>query len=309
MELTNEQAAVVASKADLISVNAFAGAGKTSTLRAFANERPESKTLFIAFNRQVAQDAQKKMPSHVTAKTSHALAFSEIAQTWPKQKLSSAFNAWAVRKSGLTDRTNEAQALVEAINRFCQSSLSFDAYVSSLPDHHTEHAGLPKAKFSDLLRQLWQRMIDPSDVMPATHDTYFKLWQLSRPKLEYDLILLDEAQDTNPALLDVFLNQQHAQRVLVGDEHQNIYGFRGAINAMQKARTIDRFYLTCSFRFGKAIADAASLVLKIFKDEPRLVVGAAKHQSHIALRPRPNLERWCAKNKQTSIARRACNAT
>jgi superfamily I DNA/RNA helicase len=46
--------------------------------------------------------------------------------------------------------------------------------------------------------------------------------------------MLDEAQDANPAILDI-LSHQNVQRIYVGDENQQIYGF-GTINAMNTMR-------------------------------------------------------------------------
>lgn len=43
-------------------------------------------------------------------------------------------------------------------------------------------------------------------------DGVLKLWQLSRPKLnKYSIIMVDEAQDMNAAMLDVFLRQPYAK--------------------------------------------------------------------------------------------------
>jgi superfamily I DNA/RNA helicase len=119
-------------------------------------------------------------------------------------------------------------------------------------------------------------MSDGHDSFPATHDTYFKLWQMSQPRLPYDVILLDEAQDTNPALFDVFVRQEHAVRVAVGDRHQNIYGFRGAMNAMEafKGDGVSRYALTHSFRFGPKIADVANIILHEFKNESLRLIGS-----------------------------------
>nr|WP_249816408.1 UvrD-helicase domain-containing protein [Bradyrhizobium sp. 180] len=55
-----------------------------------------------------------------------------------------------------------------------------------------------------------------------------KLWALSNPAIAADFILLDEAQDTNPVVLDV-LRKQPAQMVYVGDKYQQIYEWRGAV--------------------------------------------------------------------------------
>ena len=65
--------------------------------------------------------------------------------------------------------------------------------------------------------------------IPATHDVYLKLYQLSKPSIQgYDYIMLDEAQDANPSILDI-LSHQQIQRIYVGDKNQQIYEFRGTI--------------------------------------------------------------------------------
>lgn len=119
---------------------------------------------------------------------------------------------------------------------------------------------------------LWKAMIDPNMIeIRATHDTYLKLFQLSKPSLKYDFIMLDEAQDSNPALLDIFKNQKN-HKVLVGDQYQSIYGFRNAVDAMNKIDTEKTLDLTKSFRFGKQVADFANTVLAL-RGETKQIIG------------------------------------
>ena len=49
---------------------------------------------------------------------------------------------------------------------------------------------------------------------------------------QYNVLLLDEAQHMNPAMLDVCLKQVKPN-LLVGDSQQQIYSFRGAVDAMR----------------------------------------------------------------------------
>ena len=59
------------------------------------------------------------------------------------------------------------------------------------------------------------------------------MWALTEPKIDADFLFLDEAQDTNPVLEEVFAAQRgHAQLVMVGDSAQAIYGWRGARDVM-----------------------------------------------------------------------------
>lgn len=116
-----------------------------------------------------------------------------------------------------------------------------------------------------LCKEIWGLQISPdSETVPATHDTYLKLYQLRKPLIDcFDYIMLDEAQDANPCILDILKNQT-CQVIYVGDEHQQIYAYRGTVNAMQHidAQTL---YLTQSFRFGQEIADEANEVLRQLK--------------------------------------------
>jgi superfamily I DNA/RNA helicase len=107
---------------------------------------------------------------------------------------------------------------------------------------------------------VWTRMRTENDSMPLGHDGYLKLWAMSDPVIAADFILLDEAQDTNPVVIDV-LQKQPAQMIYVGDKYQQIYEWRGAVNAMEKIETDEATYLTMSFRFGPTIAEAASKLL------------------------------------------------
>ncbi|OPX18912.1 MAG: hypothetical protein BZ151_12045 [Desulfobacca sp. 4484_104] len=81
------------------------------------------------------------------------------------------------------------------------------------------------------------------------HNFYLKDFQLNFKTCglagAYDAILLDEGQDVNPVILSIF-NQFRARKIMVGDRHQKIYGFRGAINAIENFaadQTLFRDYL------------------------------------------------------------------
>jgi F-box protein, helicase, 18 len=92
------------------------------------------------------------------------------------------------------------------------------------------------------------------------HDFYLKKFQLSNPKLPYDYILFDEGQDASAPMLDIFLKQS-AIKVIVGDTHQQIYGWRHAVNSLEKA-DFQTYQLSTSFRFSQDIANLATEILQ-----------------------------------------------
>ncbi|GLP67164.1 hypothetical protein TUSST3_37860 [Streptomyces sp. TUS-ST3] len=70
--------------------------------------------------------------------------------------------------------------------------------------------------------------------------------------------LLDEAQDANPVVEQIFLTLgEHAQLVMVGDSAQAIYHWRGAKDVMTGFDGT-QLALSQSFRFGPDLAQEAN---------------------------------------------------
>ena len=126
------------------------------------------------------------------------------------------------------------------------------------------HFGINIEKLQKIILQhaktLWKERCDPKSPVLADHDTYMKLWQLSNPHLNYDILYVDEAQDSNPVLLDVVKKQSHCKVVYVGDTYQSIYEFRNAKNAMELISAPTKV-LSKSFRYGSKIANVAKYII------------------------------------------------
>ncbi|MFM2096557.1 MAG: hypothetical protein RIS70_3681 [Planctomycetota bacterium] len=294
IRLTDEQcqAIDIFKSEQSLKLNAFAGAGKTSTLRAMAMSS-RRRGVYVAFNRAIADYAAKSFPSFVSCRTIHSLAYRAVASRFPAaEKLTQAMNRYRVDqilslremsfgKVAVT-RLEIASLVLACLQRF---SASADRTISP---SHVPHWGVLGSLAPKQLRQvskyvverakeLWKKMISPNDDTPLGHDGYLKLWALSDPVLESDFIMLDEAQDANAVMLGV-LGRQQCQMVYVGDRHQQIYEWRGAVNAMESVETEREAYLTHSFRFGQEIANCANGVLREL-GETRLVLGAGPGQA------------------------------
>ncbi|MEV7203116.1 UvrD-helicase domain-containing protein [Streptomyces griseoluteus] len=100
------------------------------------------------------------------------------------------------------------------------------------------------------------------------------MWALTRPRLRADYILLDEAQDTNPVLEEIFLAQD-ARRVCVGNPSQQIYEWRQAKDIRSGFPGM-QMELTQSFRFGPAIAEVANHWLRAATSAMQLTGHAAE---------------------------------
>jgi len=276
MELTNEQHEIIRSTGN-IKINAVAGSGKTTTIIEYAKARPpSSKILYLAFNKSVKLEAVKKFADkglcHVKAETAHSLAYKHVVfqshykvrqQAYKTQEIVELLN---LRGNG---EKHAEYIVANHINKFMLYFCNSDKekvqdlnYLDTITD--------PKAKsfvssFYDYIvlqsRLLLSRM-DKGEI-DIIHDFYLKKFQLSNPKLPYDYILFDEGQDASQAMLDVFFKQQ-AVKVIVGDTHQQIYGWRFAVNSLEKA-DYKTHCLSTSFRFNQSIADLAMEVLKFKK--------------------------------------------
>jgi superfamily I DNA/RNA helicase len=284
MNLTKEQQAVIECDHRSVLISAFAGTGKTTTLRAFAEARPRKRALLIVFNRDAAQSIRQIMPGHVDVQTSHAIAYKAIARDWRREKLIRSPSAYYIRDVGIARDFEQARYIKDAINAFCFSNaLDIEQWARGYYAQKSRDLSLriDERSFVDGLLKLWGILVDPRSEV-GLHDAYFKLWQMSRPKLNYDVIMVDEAQDTNDALLDVINFQQHAQRIVVGDSHQAIYGFRGAKDIMSLING-HHLYLTESFRFSSPIAELATDLLTVFKGERKSLKGVAGWQSNVLM--------------------------
>lgn len=269
-----------------LKINAFAGTGKTSTLVMLARET-QRRGQYIAFNRDIVADARQKFPNTVNCSTTHGLAFKAMAPRYGRStdKLTGKINAnqlaellklekWRVDKDHILPPRSQGYLILDTIRRFAQSG-DREPTALHVPRHGSLRAAPPTtlAAVDDFAvkgaKHVWERMQDPSDPIPLGHDGYLKLWALSEPVIAADFILLDEAQDTNPVVLDL-LQKQPAQMIYVGDRHQQIYEWRGAVNAMEEIATDHSCFLTTSFRFGSAIAEGASKVLSLLGEEQSL---------------------------------------
>ncbi|ARR33754.1 TPA: UvrD-helicase domain-containing protein [Escherichia coli] len=259
---TDEQSAIIHWQGEKLVVNAFAGTGKTSTLVQFAAACPESRMLYLAYNRAIRDEAERRFPFNVECKTSHQLAYSRFGKHF-RHRLVPGLSVTDVARKLNTRYWTLARVAMTALNQFiCSADVAPGMQHMPPPD---EMKGMSPQDALRAVQILWHEMSNPDGNFPVTHDTYLKLYQLSSPDLSrrWDTILFDEAQDANPVTSALVLGQR-CRVVLVGDRYQQIYRFRGASDALSHPALngADRLWLTQSFRFGPAVAGVASQLLK-----------------------------------------------
>jgi len=279
MKPTAEQLAVCGAQGKRIKVIAFAGAAKTSSQELYARSHPKERILYIAFSKAIQLEGEGRFPANTVCRTTHSLAFSVALKLFGREGVS--------RKVGETWPSVVAREFGASVVMAHVALRTLQAwFATSAPEVGEEHVPADMREripdwihAVDLARECWKAMLDPQNVrIKMPHDGYLHVWATSGTKLDrYDTILLDEAQDTSPVVLEMLLRQR-VKLIAVGDPHQSIFGFRGAIDAMRRFEADQTLYLTQSFRFGSGLADLANMVLGRLKGERKAIRGVGEPQ-------------------------------
>ncbi|MEG8237909.1 MULTISPECIES: UvrD-helicase domain-containing protein [Acinetobacter] len=301
-----EKSIELAISGQTFKMTAYAGAGKTSTLNFIGSNLAHRKGLYLAFNRPIAEEAAKKFSSNIDCKTFHSMAFRQTPKFITKKlnftrllprTMAVMFDLRDYKipleidnqRSETCDPSDQGLILTKALDFFCRSTsneITHDMLMRAMPKWadkqycHELATGLV-----DKANSLWKMSIDDSSKIRITHDIYLKYWALKDPEINAKFILFDEAQDADPIMLDI-LRKQAAQVIYVGDKHQQIYAFRGAVNAMQSLE-IPETLLTKSFRFGAPIANVANHILFKLLGERVPLIGNERVKSYISEIPAP----------------------
>lgn len=275
-----------------IAVNALAGTGKTTTLKMLAEAAPRQRMQYLAFNRSIADDARQKMPRNVEVSTMHSLAYRAMQPD--RSRLETRLNGgYVAQKFGITSFTAQVDfghllltpaqlgaAVLATVARFCNSA-DLDLKKTHIPSWRATFDACPSAlDFDQGLKEvvfrgaekLWNAMRDHKSDCPITHDTYLKLWALALGQIKSEVLFFDEAQDASGVFLQILGNQQGRRIVYVGDQNQQIYAWRGAVDALDRIQSDQRLYLTRSYRFDQDIADRANRML-LCLGERHLLIG------------------------------------
>ena len=283
---TLEQEAAVAAfrSGDDLVLQAGAGTGKTTTLT-MLGKATRWQGRYLAFNKAIATEAERKFGGNVRCSTAHKLAFKAVGHRFI-ERLNRPRMATA-KLAQLLGITLEVTIGARKLRPVTLCSIARETvlhYCYSADDDLTRrHVRWQKGistehehdQLIDLVLPIAERMwvdLQTPDrgKVPFKHDHYLKIWALSRPRIYGEFLLLDEAQDTNPVVEQVFLAQgKHAQLVMVGDSAQAIYGWRGARDVMTGFDG-QQLALSHSFRFGPAIAGEANRWLTIANAPIRL---------------------------------------
>jgi DNA helicase-2/ATP-dependent DNA helicase PcrA len=237
-----------------LAVLATAGSGKTTTLLGLLDFVPRSKSsIFLSFSNAIVTELKTKVPTHIPARTLHSLGF-EFMRNYLR---------------GTRIQVNEQKYFANAIQLYKEAAgsagkaLTKDDYMNSRRiESICAYARMTLTPFTeeDLKVMCNHYAIDYNDDVIAysirllkkalvgrgksmwidfVDMIYFPVVTVGAISIQYDLLFLDEAQDTNNcqrAFIEKLLKPT-SRLISVGDDYQSIYGFQGSnIESFQKLR-------------------------------------------------------------------------
>lgn len=277
MEYTQEQQEifdVILDSEDNLSVIAYAGSGKTTTMieavRLYVRKYPKSHVVLIYFNKAARQDAESRIAAlglagNVSVWTNHTIPFVKIGQRYAENhRLLGIDDSYAKRWRsediasylGLADfdtQVGEKRFTVKAeqIAQFAQSTVS--KFTTSadwkLTEWHVPQIWaleeiMPELRpvIASAANALWKDKRSPATgKLSITHDDYLKMFAMSQEWYPHkDMLISDEYQDTNPAQFSILRRHSSVRQVGVGDPYQKLYGFRNATDYLRKFDEIKR---------------------------------------------------------------------
>lgn len=272
---TDEQKKIIESSGSNITlVKAYAGTGKSFTLKEYCLKRANSKIIYFVYNKNMETEAKssfRNMP-WVEVVTFHGVGYKKIGYRY-KDRLSLGEITAVDLIDYVFDIVTEenqilyASGLLKLLQEFCVSMDTMKEFIIKKRKENIQWSTnnlISLSKIINLLPILWEDVTSHSS-LPMSHDIYLKMFQLSNMRLEFDYILVDEAQDLNPVMIDIILREEKGKKVFVGDSYQSIYQWRGALDSLQYIENnfaCDVFYLSKSFRCSPEIAELGNRVIK-----------------------------------------------
>lgn len=273
-------------------VHALAGTGKTfSTVQGCARlDTSKVSVIYLAFNNNIRDEMLTKAPKGVLVRGLNQFGHSIVKDAFKNSKFDD--NKYYKLYNQMFPASTPEEIKVQTMGAFkakeivslCQSYHIDGTDEAKLYEIVNKHeVRMPQALTAKILKSIPDLLEAGKKPMKVTDKKGTKevmlftfgdqLWLpvvLDLPTPQYDYICIDEAQDLNVIQHHLVMRAMHKQTrlLVVGDENQAIYAFRGAdadsmktmANLLvEKGGTVSHFPLTKTFRCGKNIVEVAKL--------------------------------------------------
>lgn len=238
----------VAETDDSLGIQAVAGSGKTTTIVEAMKYIPQKKNaIFVCFNKDIQMELSSRIPMSVQSKTLHALCRQVInanvhCKLW-KTKTNIILEKYlqSIGNPGGKDYFFEIKYMVRRIISLMKASSTTMAWEEHIYKSACMQVGVVDEDYlGDTVYDIWLLMHNESNEYYNTmdFDDMLRIPIIRGMKFpKYDIIFVDEAQDLNPIQHEILARMlsDTGRIVAVGDSHQAIYAFRGALSdSMEK---------------------------------------------------------------------------
>lgn len=296
-------------------VVARAGCGKTSTSVDFVNfllnenykpqyqptpqqqeiydqASPASNIVYCAFNKSIATETQEKMPEGVQAKTLHSVGMGFVREHFGRIKVSMDQNNFRMKELlGYKNADRMKKDDFSLTTKVCKvvgllKNFMLDGTKENIA-HLVNHFGVDVNGSLESIQKFAPQLLDmaveeTNGVKYIDFDDMIYLpAKMGIIKQSYDLMIVDEAQDLNPAQHEMVCKA--AKRIImIGDDKQAIYGFRGSDsnsinNCISKLEEsggeVEQFPLNVTWRCPKSHVKAVQHIVPDLQAAPGAIEG------------------------------------
>jgi DNA helicase-2/ATP-dependent DNA helicase PcrA len=290
-----------------VLIKAYAGCGKTSTVVEAVKMLPKEKSiLFLAFNKHIKEELDKRLPEHVRCYTTYGLGTAAIKRKYGDKIKFDEFKADKIilKKSKSWDLHDEFKSQekidyylnsIKKLCNLCRLTLTLKAdYILYIADRY-EITNLRKPQ--DI-----KRVLKVLDEMSTNRETFDFTDMVFLPAIDngiwmfpQDYVFVDEIQDVNRCQIKMIEKCLKKDRktgkilgrlITVGDFFQGIYGFNAAdeksFEWFEKFPNTKTLPLSVSFRCAKNIITEAQKLVPDIKALPDAPDGIVREGSVLA---------------------------
>lgn len=283
-----------------ILIEAYAGAGKTTTIVEAVKLLPKDKNvMFLAFNKHIQEELKTRLPEHVRCYTSHGLGMSAIKRKYGDKIQFDEFKAdkhinkrvkrWGVdQEFSREDKFIYLNEMKKLIN-LCRLSLTLDKkWIPYIADRYEINKFKKDRDVSRVLKVL-DAMTQDRKTFDYTDMVYLPAVDKSIWLFPQDYVVIDECQDINRAQQsliqqmlkkDKVTKKQIGRLIAIGDGFQSIYGFTGitdrTFNWFKEFKSTKILPLSYSFRCSKAVIKHANTIVPKIQALPDAPEGSVR---------------------------------
>ncbi len=282
-------------------VEAVAGSGKTTTIVESLNIIPQHlSVLFIAFNRHIVQELKNRAPANVDVATFHSVGFRACISEFGNIRVDNNKQRQIIDSILLEKDTmiiingsinqidnNTMKDLRNTVHKLCSHIKAGLCEVNqSSIGHIIEWYGIETIIPLDILTIVTKKAIELSKMVTGIvnfDDQCYLPIALNLPLRKYDLVFIDELQDTNKNQIELAFGslKPNGRIIGVGDRHQSLYGFRGAdteaIPSIIKRLNATELPLSITYRCPKKVVELAKKFVPAIESSETAIEGVVEN--------------------------------